>query len=146
MKRLVLPILYRTFAAVIFTGLLSAQVTFTITPNPIVFAGVPAGSLQSQTITIITNIPTPVTVQVQEVFRSFLSISSVPAATAGSPAIAQFTLTADTHGIAASTVLSAIPSGVPLAKVEIPESRQLSSSQCTAGPCIMRLAAGKSQE
>ena len=104
MKKLLLPILYRTFAAASFAGLLSAQVQFTITPNPVVFAAVPAASQQSQTITITSNVPTPVAVQVPDALKPFLNATSVPAATSGTPPTAAFTLTVDTHGLAASTV------------------------------------------
>jgi uncharacterized protein (TIGR03437 family) len=104
MRIAVLPILYRTFAVATFAGLLSAQVQFTVTPNPVVFGAVPAATLQSQTVTITTNVPTPVSVQVPSYFQPFLSVSSVPAATAGIPPTAQFTVTVDTHGFAASTV------------------------------------------
>jgi len=104
MKLNILPILYRTLAAVSFAGLLSAQVQFTITPNPVVFAAVPAATQQSQTVTITSNVPTPISVVVPDYFQPFLSVSSVPVATAGIPPTAQFTLTVDTHGLAASTV------------------------------------------
>ena len=104
MKNIVLPILCRTLAAASFAGLLSAQVQFTITPNPVVFAAVPAGTQQSQTVTITTNIPTPVGVQVPDIFSPYLSVSGLPAATSGVPPTAQFTLTTDTRGFAASTV------------------------------------------
>ena len=104
MKHLLLPTLYRTFAAALFAGLLSAQVQFTITPNPVVFGAVPAASQQSQTITISSSVATPIAVQVPDYFRPFLSVSNVPSATAGTPPVAQFTLTVDTHGLAASTV------------------------------------------
>ncbi len=104
MKKLLLPILSRTFAAVMFAGLMSAQVQLTVTPNPVVFAAVPAATLQSQTVSIASSIATPITVQVPSYFSAFLSVSNVPAATVGTPPAAQFTLTVDTHGLTASTV------------------------------------------
>jgi len=104
MKTAVLPILFRTFAAVTFAGLLSAQVQFTVNPNPIVFASVPAATQQSQTVSVTSNVPSPISVQVPSYFQPFLSVSSVPAATTGNPATAQFVVTVDTHGLAASTV------------------------------------------
>ncbi len=104
MRNTFLRILYRTFGTALFAGMLSAQVQFVVTPNPVVFAAVPAATLQSQTVTITTNVPTPVSVQVPSYFQPFLSVSSVPAATAGIPPVAQFTVTVDTHGFAASTV------------------------------------------
>ena len=103
MKHL-LPNLYRTFAAAMFAGLLSAQVQFTVTPNPVVFAAVPAATQQSQTVSISSSVPTPIAIQIPDFFKPFLNISSVPAFTAGTPPTAQFTLTVDTHGLAASTV------------------------------------------
>jgi uncharacterized protein (TIGR03437 family) len=104
MKKILLSTLYRTFAAALFAGLLSAQVQFTMTPNPVVFAAVPPASQQSQTITLASSVPTPISVQIPSYFSGFLSVSNVPAATVGNPPIAQFTLTVDTHGLAASTL------------------------------------------
>ena len=104
MNRTALPLISRALAALAFAGILSAQVQFTVTPNPVVFAAVPAATQQSQTVTIVSNIPTPISVQVPAYFQPFMSVTNVPAATAGTPPSATFTLTVDTHGLAASTV------------------------------------------
>ena len=104
MKIAAYSILYRTIVAASFTSLLAAQVQFTVTPNPVVFAAVPAASTQSQTVTITSSVPTPIAVQMPDYFLPFLTVSSVPAATAGNPPTAQFTVTADTHGFAPSVV------------------------------------------
>ena len=104
MKTLMLPILHRVFAAAFFTGLLSAQVQFSVTPNPVVFGAVPTASQQSQIVAITSNVPTPIAIQVPDLFKQFLSIAAPPAATVGTPPTAQFSLTVDTRGLAPSTV------------------------------------------